>query len=98
MNRKLQAQLRLLDRAGFRELELCVGIARHFRQLGPDHAITDEAVCERFGFNVKRLHDYKTGAYPYTVEELAMIQAAHASLEMDRIKTDMVKITEAPRD
>ena len=91
MDKKLQAELRKLDRVGFRELELCIGIARQFRQLGPDHKKTDAQVWEQFGFDIKKLEEYKTGSYPYTITDIAAIQAAYATLELEAI-TEKIKL------
>lgn len=81
MNKKLQSELLRLDRVGFRELELAVGIARNLRTLMAQYDLSDEFVMERLGIEYSQLAAYKVGAFPFTISDIAGMDALIAEQE-----------------
>jgi hypothetical protein len=95
MNKKLQSELLKLDRTGFRELELAVGIARNFRQIMAEHQLADDFVMERLGIEYSRLQAYRVGAFSFTINDIAGIDAMGAEQEIKRMKSkSMLQIGE----
>jgi predicted XRE-type DNA-binding protein len=90
MNKKLSAELRKLDDAGFITLEHHVNFARAVRDLISKNAFTDEQISAKLGIKAEQVNDVITGAYEFDLRFLASIQALQMSIatENARIKIE----------
>lgn len=95
MKTELKNILRKLDKVEFRELELHLQLARHFREIIFEFKLTDDQVCERFKLTKKQLVEYRQGSHTFTLTDMAAIQARHVELEIEKVhkKVEVLHIT-----
>ena len=89
MKKSLQKELFTLDMAEFRELELCVSISRQVRNVQSGFNISVAQMCSQLQISLHDLTRYRTASYPFTVEDIAKIQALIAGYEIEKIKKDI---------
>jgi translation elongation factor EF-Tu-like GTPase len=88
MKKSLRNELINLDQTGFRELELAIEIARKARQIAFEFDITDEEFAKEMGIKTSDVVAYKTGAFKYTLRDIARLDAYATNLIKGNIKVD----------
>lgn len=80
MKRDLRNALLSLDDVGFRELELCIGVAKKCGDIIVKYDKTPEWFANEMGISIAAVRGFITGAHNYTMEEIAKIDVMYEQL------------------
>lgn len=81
MRKQLQDILKQLNEAEYIELRDCLAVAGNVRSLKREYGLTDSQISGELDVDISDVKAYLTGAYPYTVKDIAKIQAFAMRLE-----------------
>jgi hypothetical protein len=83
MKQKLRKVLTDLDPTGFRELELAISVASNAIDLVSKYKISDEELADALNITKIEVRAFKTGAFPYTLRDIARLDAFRAKKELE---------------
>lgn len=81
MNDKTKDILESLDSVGFKELRHCIELANTIQQIIAVHNLANKQIVEYFKIEEKDIKSYISGSYPYSIEDIAIVEHVMSVLE-----------------
>ena len=98
--KQLRKILSTFDSVDFRHFDLCFSLAKNARMIQEEFHLLDEELAKELDIDSDEIVAYINGAYDYTLEDMAKIQATYARLSTRRhmnalqqkLKTEFVDV------
>lgn len=87
--KKIRLFLKSMEGAELIYLRYTMTIRQNLESLISEHLLTKDKICERFKIKPSQYNNFVKGDYNYTLEHLAMINAAFVELESEKIKENV---------
>ena len=84
--KKIANILSSLNDAEYRYLSISMGFRDNLQRLIHKYNLTEETICKRFILNKNQYNKYISGAWNYTVSDMATLNSFYMELEIEELR------------